>query len=317
MAHEFETGMFVKQEAWHKLGVVLEENPTTDEAFLCSGLDWEVKKERLSFHAEGQRRATFTDMNALVRQSDTKVLGYCKDQYEIYQNSQAFDWCRPLVESELWSWETAGSLKGGEVCWALLKQGDVEVVPDDVMKQYLLVSWGHNGKTSNMIQPTSIRVVCNNTLQASLSQGNVTKIRHNSAIIPNMESVQKLYDNSQKVFEKQNEDFKRMVDKNLTDSEIEQFVDKLYPISEEAEGRQLTLMTNTNEFVKNLAFGGASGSKKLGIVNTVYGVFQAISEANEHFLGGNRVKDRGMSVLFGSAFRKNKEAYNLALKIAS
>ena len=42
MSHEIETAMFVKHEAWHRLGKLLMEAPSTIEAFKASGLDWQV-----------------------------------------------------------------------------------------------------------------------------------------------------------------------------------------------------------------------------------------------------------------------------------
>ena len=311
MAHEFESGFFTKVEPWHKLGVTLEEAPTTEDAFICSGLDWRVGKQQLSFKLEGMKRRHRTDMNALVRDSDNSVLGYCKDQYEIYQNAQAFEWCKPLIDSGLWSWETAGSLKEGQVCWALLKQGGTEIVPGDVFNEYLLVTWAHNGKQANIVQPTSIRVVCNNTLQASISQGGFTKIRHSSNILTNMDDVYKIYDLSNNVFEAQNDEFRRMADFSLTDGRIEEYVDTLFPIDEAAEGRGLTMLSNTNEFVKSMAFGQASG-QELGVRQTLYGVFQAVSESVEHYLGGSRIQDRGAHILFGAGMKMNKQAFQLA-----
>ncbi len=44
MAHLFSTGFFVRAAAWHQLGTVIEEAPSTLEAHRISGLDWEVLK---------------------------------------------------------------------------------------------------------------------------------------------------------------------------------------------------------------------------------------------------------------------------------
>ena len=43
MAAEFESGMFVREEAWHRLGVVVQEAPSTEEAYELSGLNWNVE----------------------------------------------------------------------------------------------------------------------------------------------------------------------------------------------------------------------------------------------------------------------------------
>jgi len=43
MAHEFESGFVVREQAWHGLATVLPENPSVDEALRASGLDWDVE----------------------------------------------------------------------------------------------------------------------------------------------------------------------------------------------------------------------------------------------------------------------------------
>ena len=53
-----------------------------------------------------------------------------------------------------------------------------------------------------------------------------------------------------------------------------------------------------------------------GIKNTLYGAFNGVSEAMEHVLGGNRVKDRGYNVLFGCAKDNIQKAFNVAMNMA-
>ena len=56
-----------------------------------------------------------------------------------------------------------------------------------------------------------------------------------------------------------------------------------------------------------------SGQKLLVSVNTMYAVFNGIEEAVEHSLGGNRVKDRGYNILFGTGKQIVDTAYNTSL----
>ena len=188
MAHMFESGFFVRQAAWHELGNVLENEPDVVHAFQASGLDWSVLRSPLSFEYNGEMKSG--DINALVRNTDGSVLGHCRERYEIFQNKQAFDWCQPLVESDLWRFETAGALKGGQICWTLLKQGEVELIPKDYLKQYLLLTWSHDGTKAVQVRPTTIRVVCNNTLTVALREtGMCNKIRHTINMIPRLDEL--------------------------------------------------------------------------------------------------------------------------------
>lgn len=310
MAAEFETGFFVRQPAWHKQGVVLTDEPDTDAALIAAGLDWRVEKYPLYFQAKGHRRQFQAEEFALVRDKDLSQLGCCKANYEVWQNNQAFEWCRPLVDSGLWSWETAGALSGGRVCWGLLKQGDMEVVPGDVMEQYLLVCWAHTGRMSNIVQPTTVRVVCKNTLDASLGQGGGVRVWHSSTMVPKMEQIRTMYDKSTETFEKQQEALSALVNIEMPKKEREVYVNALLPVPKEASAAASHNNTIAKYFVVE---GNASGADQFGVVDTAYGAFNAFSEANEHFLGGNRVSDRGMNILFGRARERNKKAFKLAL----
>ena len=105
---------------WHRQGNVLDGYPTIEEATEKSGLTWKVEKRPL-FDANQNPVPCF----ALCRDTDNRFYGTCSEAYHVYQNDEAFKWCRPLVESGEWKLETAGALKNGQTCWILLNQGTV------------------------------------------------------------------------------------------------------------------------------------------------------------------------------------------------
>src|SRR5690606_10854332 len=71
MAHEFESGLFVGEPAWHRLGVVLEQPPSIDDAIRLAGLDWEVRLAPLALAEDGRA----VSHRATVRGSDNAILG--------------------------------------------------------------------------------------------------------------------------------------------------------------------------------------------------------------------------------------------------
>ena len=320
MAHEFESGMFVKEEAWHKLGVVVEEAPSTEEAYELSGLNWKV--DLLPAYCKVNGQDVETGNFAIVRDKDNSVFGVVGDRYNPFQNKEAFDWCKPLVDSDYWHMETAGSLKGGRVCWAMLKQGENSVVSNDLLKQYLLLTWSHDGSKSVQVAPTTIRVVCANTLQMALS-GNkdISKVRHTASMQMKLEEVRKLYDMSCEAFKVQQEAFNILLDKHIETPEeyIDRIMDEVFGVKsfdDLKDGRGKTIANNTKDTLLNFAMNG-SGIKEQGIGNTLYGAFNGVSEAMEHVLGGQRVKDRGYNVLFGGAKENIQKAFDIALNMAT
>lgn len=316
MPAEFESGFFVRSPAWHGQGNVLSEAPDTSVAFEQSGMDWKVLKMPLFFKMPDERRMHQAEEFALVRETDRSQLGCCKAEYEIFQNVQGFEWCRPLVESELWSWETAGSLREGKVCWALLKMDEIEVIPGDVLKRYLLVSWTHTGKMANIVMPTGIRVVCSNTWAAALKSGGGDRVIHTSNLVPKMNDIRKLYEVAVAQFTQQKEDIDKMLGIPMEDADLLLYSKALcMPVTAlgnpDLEQQSEITLALLRTFVVD---GRASGSKELGIKNTAYGAFTAYSEVNEHILGGAKIKDRGMSILFGAANDRNADALKLALE---
>jgi len=310
MAHEFESGLMVRQAAWHGLGTVLNHVPNPLEAFEASELNWRVNKCGMQADLPNEDRIN-TPYYAIVRESDDSILGVVKGRWTPYQNEDAFAWTVPLVESGKWEFETAGSLKGGQRCWCLLKQGEVEIVPNDTLKQYLMVCWSHDGISSNYVQPTSIRVVCNNTLTMALNEHSVTRhaVRHSQFMPMRMDAVRDLYMEATERFEEQVKEFRALAMKKLNRRQIDSVVDNLFPV-ESKEGKSLTHALNRREIVHDAIMNG-SGIQENGIDNTGYGVLMGISEATEHFIGGDHVKDRGANVLWGTAKKMCDKAFEL------
>ena len=94
MAHEFESGFFVTEPAWHGLGVVLQDPPTVQEAITAAGLDWKVELRRLTM-PDGRE----VPNRAVVRSTDESLLGVVGPDYEPLQNSDALAWFQPFVDS--------------------------------------------------------------------------------------------------------------------------------------------------------------------------------------------------------------------------
>ena len=309
--HQFESGFFTRQKAWHGLGEVVPEPPANaNEALEKAGLNWEVSACP-AYAMLPDESTIFTPYNVLVRSNDHRVLGIVKDRWTNYQNTDAFEWTVPLIESGHWTYEAAGSLREGEQCWILLKQQEVEIVPNDLLRQYLMVAWAHDGKSANYIQPTSIRVVCQNTLSQALHEQGVLRfaVRHSQFVKMNMEQIKHLLDITTAGFEQQREAFTNMAKKQIKKKKVEQILDDLFPIVD-LEGKAKTIALKRRDLVETVIEQG-SGIQENGLAGTQFGVFAGISEAVEHFLGENRIKDRGDNILFYKGRKVLDKAFEL------
>ena len=86
MAANVETLFLTREPAWHGLGTILPESPTSEDAIVAAGLDWTVEKKPI-FDASGKQIENYF---ANTRDKDGSVLGVVSGRYEIVQNIEAF-----------------------------------------------------------------------------------------------------------------------------------------------------------------------------------------------------------------------------------
>ena len=189
MAHELEMidgkaqMAYVGELPWHGLGTLVERELTPDQFQKVAGLDWTVEKQPL-VTATG---VPIKNKEALVRTSDNSVLDVVGTGWNPVQNSEAFEFFHEYCMSGDMEMHTAGSLKDGQMVWALAKTKEsFELFKGDVTDNYFLFTNPHQfGKAIN-IRMTPIRVVCNNTLTLSLSQNadRMVTVNHRKAFDP-------------------------------------------------------------------------------------------------------------------------------------
>lgn len=167
MSHEIETMAYAGETPWHGLGVPVNNDLTPVQMMQKAGLDWTVEKVD-AFVRVGDQEIR-TGQQALVRSSDNKILTNVGENWNPVQNEDAFNFFSEFVMSGDMDMHTAGSLRGGQMVWALAKTNEsFDVFGDDKVDSYLLFSNPHQYGKSIDVRFTPIRVVCNNTLSMSL-----------------------------------------------------------------------------------------------------------------------------------------------------
>ena len=329
MSANLESGMFVRIPAWHEEGNVIQFDPNTYEAQEVAGLNWSVEKKKMGFFDNFGVYHETEDTFGLVRDKDNAFYGVVKNKYQIFQNKEAFQWCQPLVESGLFKWESAGALRDGRNCWILLNSGERNIIEGDTLKNYLLMNWSHDGQRSIVIQPTSIRVVCENTLNAALNneeeKANRVHVAHFITMRPKLEEIRALYENAEAMFEIQQKKYEKMINTVLSETQKNDFVNAVCNImyedaslingtkmlSEKARKHVESVRDNFKTNLRLMMDEKASGQKQLGIQNTLYGAFNAASEYIEHYMTQRGTKD-GYSILFGDRGKQIKAVEELA-----
>ena len=169
MGHEItETDGLVltRQQAWHGLGLIVPDAPTATEALKLGGFDWTVDQWILSAtNGEGGIRLAIDDHLANVRTDTNTLLGIVGKGFVNFQNRDTAEFIESLVEGDdKIKVESAGTIRGGKKVWFLLQSESFSVHQDDEVKPYILISNGFDGNTGFRCTPTTVRVVCSNTL---------------------------------------------------------------------------------------------------------------------------------------------------------
>jgi phage/plasmid-like protein (TIGR03299 family) len=197
MAHELATTAnriamaYVGQTPWHGLGQALTADASIDTWVKEAGLDYRIQRSKVRFASTAGDVAgahEWPDHHVLFR-SDTKApLGMVSASYKVVQPRAVVEFFRELAEQQGAKLETAGALFGGTRYWALARLNGAEenIVGDDIVRGYLLVSTSADGSKATEVRETAIRVVCNNTI--SIAQGerskHVVRVTHRSTFDP-------------------------------------------------------------------------------------------------------------------------------------
>lgn len=171
----FEQGFFVREPAWHGMGVVLDYYPGREEAMRLAGHDWDVVESEVRFAIdtpEGRvlRRAEGWKAH---RRSDTDVLLHVsKETFERIPNGVAYDVAEILFDQGF-QYETGITVDGGKTCAITLKLDEpITITGDDsVVLPFGCLSWAHDGSASLKVRSGTIRQVCANTIAASEAEG--------------------------------------------------------------------------------------------------------------------------------------------------
>lgn len=176
MSHEFTSGFSVREPMWHGLGAVLADFPGWDEAYTLAGHDFTVDEQPVYIRQETPviadgvltSKVAFPELPEFkaVTHSKTKaVFAIHNSTYEVIQNPVGWDLAKAIVGTGNVKIETAGVLKDGAICWALLRVDEPYRIDGDDSDIYpfVTVSWAHDGSAALRCFPTDVRVVCWNT----------------------------------------------------------------------------------------------------------------------------------------------------------
>ncbi len=333
-----ETMFSTKLVPWHGKGEILEDHPTSAEAIKAAGLDWpvelrpvywgkpagdviqpvEIPSKRAVVRVRMPDQALCDESMIGVPEED--LLSVVSDSYQPLQNTEAFEFFDPLVKSGDLVYETAGSLFEGKKIWVLARylKKQIKIMGSDEVRPYLLLLNGHDGATGISIQPTGVRVVCNNTLMASLATGQTINFRHVGDVTGEIERAKHVLETMRLTFDELSDLYSHMAEVHLGEDEIDGLIRDVccpgdwrnetsgQPDESEIEKQgeimpsKATRLTAMEAKVRSLLRNGQGACADT--YGTLWGVYNALVEFADYYLGA-RSKDRAGYQLFGEGGR--------------
>ncbi|PYC20258.1 hypothetical protein DMO17_18865, partial [Aquipseudomonas alcaligenes] len=190
MAHLIEQMAYVGDAPWHGLGNQLTQKQPIEVWQREAGMDWQILESPVHFKSDAIGHLgtihSFPEQKVLFRSDSKAPLSVVSRRYHTVQPREVLEFYRDLTEVSGYELETAGVLKGGRKFWALARTGQGTALKgNDQVNGYLLLATSCDGTLATTATPTTVRVVCNNTLTIALDgTTRAIKVPHSTRFDP-------------------------------------------------------------------------------------------------------------------------------------
>jgi len=306
-----------KEKAWHGLGQIVENAMTSAQAIELANMDYEVA--RASMHAKiGEEFVEVTDRFSNYR-TDTNVhLGTVGERYEIVQNKDAFGFFDAIIDSGEAIFETAGVLGKGQKIFVTAKLPDDMLVHGEACNKYIILTNSHDGTSSVIAGFTTVRVVCNNTLQAALGRlTNKVYIQHKLGAKERIQEAHKVMGIASTYMSEINEIFNQMAKTPISDDNLKNYIVDVMTAENKEEIKEEKV---SSQFIKKVndayAFALTHPTQQTDATRgTVWGAYNTISGYFNYIQKYNSDEHKFASQMFGHGNSKIGKAFDIACKM--
>jgi phage/plasmid-like protein (TIGR03299 family) len=300
------------QTAWHGLGQVVENAMTAEEAIKLANLDYHVAKSPILV---GDTGLEIPEKFATYRADTKEPLGVVGKNYEIVQNTEAFGFFDSIIDKGEAIFETAGVLGVGEKIFVTAKLPEDFLVAGEPCHKYILLTNSHDGSSSIICGFTAIRVVCNNTLQASLKgMQNKVSIRHKGNAREKLSEAYKVLKIASKYMIEIEESFNQMAKVNISDDGLKKYIEHVMKpeikMDEEYSTRFKNVCNSIFEFAKTHPTQNTKAAD-----GTVWGAYNAVSGYFNHVVKYDSQEVKFKKQLFGMDSKRIIKGFDIAMQL--
>jgi phage/plasmid-like protein (TIGR03299 family) len=354
MAHEIESLDVVglkDQQAWHGLGVVIGDSLSAEAAAARFGLTYQIGQWKLMATGPNGETLDVSTHVANVRPSDSgqfdarHLLGVVGADYRVCQNLELAQFTDALAQTGQVVIESCGSIRNGKRVWFLARGEAFSVGDRDRVYPYVCVSNGHDGTQAIRVTPTTVRVVCSNTLHMVIPRAEdmfshpdtaAITIRHSGILADKLEQAKLALAYYGETLKRNRELFEAMQSRRIDQETAMRLFADVYAANWQVATQDE--LTSADAKVKRLAENRAERMRRasdafmqrwtdeqsaLGIGSTVWSSFNGVTGFVQHdktARGENdadRVESRRDSNLFGLNANRTHEAFAASLALMS
>ena len=335
MAHLIETMAYAGQTPWHGLGEHLPEHQPLEVWAQAAGMNWQIQESPVHYSIENVHNAsmfgTFDEQKVLYRSDTNTALSVVSNRYQVVQPMEVLEFYRDLTEQAGFELETAGVLKGGRKFWALARTGKATVLKGtDVINGYVLLATSCDGSLATVAMPTTVRVVCNNTLSIAVSGSEqAVKVSHRSNF--DADAVKQRLGIAVSQWDQFMYEMKVLSERKVSTKEANAYFETLLtqttPQSPDNTPSGLRLLKpsstpiipNERAYKKLQAMYGGQGrgAELTAAKNTAWGLLCAVTEFVDHERQARSTENRLDSAWFGNGAQMKQQALEKALQLVA
>ncbi|POA48298.1 hypothetical protein C1893_10575 [Pseudomonas sp. MPR-ANC1] len=322
MSHQIEKMAYVGDTPWHGLGSRLTQKQPVEVWQREAGMDWVIAESPVHFKSDvtGQFGSihTFPEQKVLYRSDTRAALSVVSSRYQVVQPHDVLEFYRDLTKVSGYELETAGVLKGGRKFWALARTGQAATLKgNDLVNGYLLLATSCDGTLATTATPTTVRVVCNNTLAIALAgSGQAIRVPHSTRFDP-IQIKKQLG-----IAVSQWDDFMYRM-RTLTDRKVQRkeamsyFMSVISEISPKSELPEVLPNGRALRDVQALYEGQGRGSNLASASGTAWGLLNAVTEFVDHKRRARNADYRLDSAWFSQGAAIKQRALDTALALVA
>jgi phage/plasmid-like protein (TIGR03299 family) len=331
MAANIQTFASRRIPAWHGLGIVMDGQVTQEAA----GLNWSVydapiytptRIDEIGGEIVRVPGVIYNEKKIIMRDDTHTPLGIVGSEYVSIQNTELFQFMKDLSEFDVnFSIETAGALGNGETVFVLAKMEGLKVcLGNDIIDPYIMLCNGHTGNRKMSVLPTSIRVVCQNTLRMAIAGSNgatgLSKgwaIRHTTNAHERLAQARVSLQEVAKEWNTTKEAMERLAGVRAEEDEILQLIEGTFGKNNKDSKKGSTLAENRNKAIFEIL--ESPTSKGLDTEGSLWSAMNAITEWLDHdsiIRSENKVEARiENNLIDGPSIDYKEKAWNTAMSM--